>query len=787
MNEQIGIDFGTTTSAVCRCTYEMDRVQGVQEYVPFNGELYDRTAVLVTGTLTNGFGETVRSDEERYGWTAWEDTGKYPLLESGFKMELLSPDPRKREQAERLTKKYFGHLYQKYTENQVRKKDGKTEKTTTVVTYPAKFSSELQAFLKEAAEKAGFSNVLLINEAQAAMQYALHFDSGETAAFFRNNRKQVLKVMLIDMGAGTTDIAVFEYDTQEPSQVKTIAFYPKQGGYNFGGGEIDQKLYEFYVSKLGSDYPADYSNDGDAALGERLLKENIKQHKEQHLSRQLQEKQTASAPMDLMRDARRSPEKPDLRLDREGFEMLLMDSLPQFAALVNGALEEAKLVGEEIDLVLLTGGHSQWYFVREMLLNKDLEHQVKLKLTENQILTFPQPHLVVAKGAAVIDLEAKKFILAEGTISNFGTWSIDSSGLLTIDGRGEMPYWTSNSYCAPWSNVRDKIKSVYITNGATSIGSFAFHHCSNLSNVTIPNTVTCIHESAFSKCSALIGIDLPDSVSEIGSHAFADCSSLVQIALPDGITHIQACTFEGCSSLSSVTLPDSIISLDNFSFSYCSKLSKITLPCSITRIRDGAFRYCSNLSDIQIPAGTLLGKEVFHGCDKLKRYTSPDSSKRIVASGTIEHFGTWSLDSDGLLTIEGRGVLSQDIWLSMYNKVPPLGRKIHHIHIKEGVTGIGDCAFKCITARHIKLPETLTHIEGGAFMMSDIEEITIPNSVTSIKPWAFEGCRKLKKVVMPSRFNKSVIYRGLNIFSPIESWCGFETYHGISKKIVTFV
>lgn len=435
MNEQIGIDFGTTTSAVCRCTYETDRVQGVQEYVPFNGELYDRTAVLVTGTLTNGFGETVRSDEEKYGWTAWEDTGKYPLLESGFKMDLLSPDPRKREKARMLSKKYFCHLYQKFMENQVRKKVGKTEKTTTVVTYPAKFSGELQAFLKEAAEEAGFANVLPVNEAQAAMQYAMHFDSGETAAFFRNNRKQVLKIMLIDMGAGTTDIAVFEYDTQEPSQVKTIAFYPKQGGYNFGGGEIDRKLYEFYVSKLGADYPADYSNDEDAALGERLLKENIKQHKEQHLSRQLQEKQTASAPMDLMRDARRKPEKPDLRLDREGFGMLLKDYLPQFSALVNGALEEAKLAGEEIDLILLTGGHSQWYFVREMLLNKDPEHPVKLKLTEDRILTFPQPHLVVAKGAAVIDPEAKpsekNMILAP--VWNGGKWGyMDQTGKIVI-------------------------------------------------------------------------------------------------------------------------------------------------------------------------------------------------------------------------------------------------------------------------------------------------------------------------------------------------------------------
>ena len=428
MNEQIGIDFGTTTSAVCRCTYETDRTQGVQEYVPFNGELYDRTAVLLTGTLTNGFGETVLNKEEKFGWDAWQATGKYPLLESGFKMDLLSEDSRKRDKAMQLTKKYFCHLYRKYSENRVRKKGIPPKKVTTVVTYPTKFPEELQLFLKKTVEEAGFVNVHLINEAQAAMQYALSFDSEETAGCFQNNKKRVLKIMLIDMGAGTTDIAVFEYDTMDPSCFTPIAFYPKQGGYNFGGSEIDNTLYEHYVSKLGADYPKSYSDNGDAVLGERLLREDIKQHKEQRFSALLENHEAASAPVGMMRDARRSPEKPDLRLDREGFEMLLKDYLPQFSALINGALEEAKLTGEEIDLVLLTGGHSQWYFVRGILLNKDLEHQVKLKLTEDRILTFPQPHLVVAKGAAVINPEKKVFLTVVRQGDFYG--SIDLTGKL---------------------------------------------------------------------------------------------------------------------------------------------------------------------------------------------------------------------------------------------------------------------------------------------------------------------------------------------------------------------
>ena len=60
----------------------------------------------------------------------------------------------------------------------------------------------------------------------------------------------------------------------------------------------------------------------------------------------------------------------------------------------------------------------------------------------------------------------------------------------------------------------------------TSIGSYAFYNCSNLSNITIPTSVTSIGEYAFYNCSSITSIIIPDSVTSIGDNAFRSCSKL---------------------------------------------------------------------------------------------------------------------------------------------------------------------------------------------------------------------------------------------------------------------
>ena len=190
------------------------------------------------------------------------------------------------------------------------------------------------------------------------------------------------------MGAGTTDIAVFEYDMSNPTNFSHICSWPKTNGVTFGGGEIDGILCDFYKRKLGKEITSMIGK-GNSALGEMLLRSQVKKYKEDVLSKLEEGEETTYLPgsLDYM------PNAEDAYLDRALFEDLLKEYLSKFPKLVNGALKEAEMTSEQVDMVLLTGGHSQWYFVKKMLIEQGI--------SGNSIFDFSDPHLVVAKGAAL--------------------------------------------------------------------------------------------------------------------------------------------------------------------------------------------------------------------------------------------------------------------------------------------------------------------------------------------------------------------------------------------------
>ena len=147
--------------------------------------------------------------------------------------------------------------------------------------------------------------------------------------------------------------------------------------------------------------------------------------------------------------------------------------------------------------------------------------------------------------------------------------------------------------------------------------------------VVIPSSVTSIGEYAFSHCTGLTSITLPDGVTNIGRGTFFMCSSLTSITIPDGVTSIGANAFRGCSSLTSITIPDSVTSIGDYAFSGCS-LTSITIPEGVTSIGGDAFRDCSSLKSITIPEGvTSIGGDEFRGCSSLTSITIPDSVTSI--------------------------------------------------------------------------------------------------------------------------------------------------------------
>lgn len=184
----------------------------------------------------------------------------------------------------------------------------------------------------------------------------------------------------------------------------------------------------------------------------------------------------------------------------------------------------------------------------------------------------------------------------------------------------------------------------------------------------------------------------------------------------------------------------------------------------------------------------------------------------IIASGDCSSQSNpnavfWKLDSNGLLTISGKGYMN-NYGLSL-SKTAPWGtdiksvvvesgvlnvgaRSFYHcdklksVTLSESVDGIGNSAFEgCTSLRSIDLPDSLDYICDSLFKgctalesvvipekvidiresafagCTNLTEVYFPDGLKDIKSGAFEYCRKLKSVTIPD----SVLFPGSSIFA----------------------
>lgn len=351
-----------------------------------------------------------------------------------------------------------------------------------------------------------------------------------------------------------------------------------------------------------------------------------------------------------------------------------------------------------------------------------------------------------------------------GSRENY-SWSFSpESGSLTVNGTGNMEDF--NPTDVPWGEHGERITSVALGEGITSVGSYAFYGCKNLASVAVPATVTKIGTGAFEGCSALDAIEVPHSVTYVGNNALEGTAwyknqpeGIVyagktaykykgvcpgEATIQEGVVSICDNCFFGKNEITTVNLPSSLVTIGNYAFSGCCSLTRITLAENVKSIGKGAFYGCQSLETAQMTDSvTSIGFLAFSGCSKLSALSLSVNITRIEEC-TFE--GCSSLES---------------------------------VTISEKITYIGDDAFKdCASLKDMYYTGTKESWEATTVGSGNSSLTSASAHFAKVSPP--KTVVELHKTSMPIYLRKTVKINP-TVINPV----GKTTYKSSNKKIAT--
>ncbi|MEL7648635.1 MAG: DUF5050 domain-containing protein [Sedimentibacter sp.] len=397
----VGIDFGTSSTYIKVKHYEgdepvnKDRINA--QYVDFNGNAWVPSIIQSLG------------DDFWFGYEAQTKKADNAVIFRNFKMILEHDDEETRKYARYLTELFFAYLFRIY-QDQFMYSNDKYDEVETILSYPVKWKKETIQFLAHTAKNAGFQNVKTMDEPTAALSAIL---VQNTAGILKAAYKPFY-IMMVDMGAGTTDLAILKCSVEKYSDgssfdsSQVVSTWPRGNDeLCFGGREVDEKLFAYLQNYLSS-MPKVTKNMAHNLLIQQM--DNIKIWKENTVSSSLNKDVEVSACQFLTPVVPLITEDPVPfpRFGRKQFEKEFSSYLESFVDLINGCTDDGKkninkFMGmEDIEFVILTGGHSQWYFVRDILDgtirtvgNKAIPPMIDDK---NRIISLPRPQETVSLG-----------------------------------------------------------------------------------------------------------------------------------------------------------------------------------------------------------------------------------------------------------------------------------------------------------------------------------------------------------------------------------------------------
>ena len=243
------------------------------------------------------------------------------------------------------------------------------------------------------------------------------------------------------------------------------------------------------------------------------------------------------------------------------------------------------------------------------------------------------------------------------------------------------------------------------------------------------------------------------------------------------VTSIGDNAFNLCNALTEVTISDGVISIGQHAFSFCTALTKVTIPNSVTTIVHHAFQNCEALTEIIFGNGlTTIEESAFYSCSSLQQVTIPASVTSIGYNvfGNCHALTQINVESDNTSYCSENGVLfSHDkTRLVQY----PAGKPETSYIIPEGVATITNGAFEsCKKLMTVSIPSSMTTIEQRAFLYcSSLTEMTVlattPPTVENVN--AFSNVSRDIPVYVPAE--------SLAAYKAADGWKEFTNLQAIS-------
>ncbi|MBR5187075.1 MAG: leucine-rich repeat protein, partial [Clostridia bacterium] len=271
----------------------------------------------------------------------------------------------------------------------------------------------------------------------------------------------------------------------------------------------------------------------------------------------------------------------------------------------------------------------------------------------------------------------------------------------------------------------------------------------------IPEGTTEIAKGAFSLSNPngdiLEEIVLPSSLRKIGSFAFQGRTALKTIRLPEGIERIETHTFDQCISLNEFYIPASVNFISPFALPFYKRdWSRVFSPQLSTievnennesfKSVDGILYSKDGKTLIQVPTSHSIS--VFEAPEALEEIGENAFCGIQTLKKVILHSGVTRIGKNAFYrceSLEEAIVNAQEIGDYAFFAC----EKLNRLSLKQTKI-IGKNAFEeCLQLGNIALPDGLTQIGERAFKDCGMTDITVPKTVLKTENESFSGCPRI--------------------------------------------